>query len=104
MHCPLGRANLCDVDIFRTITAPDFNLREGKAIFILQRALSLENLQSLWETFEGAPRPRPWHRRLMPPLAFVLFHALMNRMVTSHLLLDLNIVLYNDELDPQVTT
>ena len=32
----------------------EFNLWEGKAIFILQRALAfIDNLKSLWETFEG---------------------------------------------------
>ena len=45
---------------------PGISSLRGKAIFILQRALPLENILSLRETFEGAPRPRPGQRRACP--------------------------------------
>ncbi len=40
---------------------------EGQSIFSLRRALLLENLEVyVWETFEGAPRPRPGQWPLWP--------------------------------------
>ena len=50
--------------------ARNFIFEKGKANFILKKGNSIEKSLSLWEPFEGAPRPRPWNSR----------HGVMNYM------------------------